>query len=126
MLAKAKSGPLAQLAEHLTFNQVVAGSKPARLTTDTNLTPDDLITLLKGYLTFKNNRNVALDCRHPTDRQVSCECEGSELTTLSEALSAYRICAKAEGLSPKTVEWVTGSVGYFADFLGDEASDLVE
>jgi len=48
------------------------------------------------------------------------------LTTLSEALSAYRICAKAEGLSPKTVEWVTGSVGYFADFLGDEASDLVE
>ena len=27
-------GPLAQLAEHLTFNQVVAGSRPARLTTN--------------------------------------------------------------------------------------------
>jgi hypothetical protein len=29
-----RSGPLAQLVEQLTFNQWVAGSNPARLTTD--------------------------------------------------------------------------------------------
>ena len=29
--AETSGGPLAQLAEHLTFNQVVAGSRPARL-----------------------------------------------------------------------------------------------
>jgi len=46
------------------------------------------------------------------------------LTTLSEAVAAYRICAKAEGLSPKTVDWVTSAVGYFSEFLGDEANDL--
>jgi len=46
------------------------------------------------------------------------------LTTLSEALAAYRICAKAEGLSPKTVDWVTSAVGYFSEFLGGEANDL--
>jgi site-specific recombinase XerD len=38
--------------------------------------------------------------------------------TLSDALAAYRICAKAEGKSPDTVTWVTGSVGYFRDFMG--------
>jgi len=41
------------------------------------------------------------------------------LTTFSDALAAYRICAKAEGKSPKTIRWVTSSVGYFSDFLGD-------
>lgn len=42
------------------------------------------------------------------------------MTTLSEALAAYRICAQAEGRSPRTVEWVTSSMRYFADFLGED------
>jgi len=46
------------------------------------------------------------------------------LTTLSEALAAYRICAKAEGLSLKTVNWISDTVGYFSEFLGDGANDL--
>ncbi len=35
-----KSGPLAQLVEQLTFNQWVAGSNPARLTTFSNKCDD--------------------------------------------------------------------------------------
>jgi hypothetical protein len=41
------------------------------------------------------------------------------LTTLFDALAAYRICAKAEEKSPKTIKWVTSSVSYFSNFLGD-------
>ena len=40
------------------------------------------------------------------------------MATLSEALSAYRICAQAEGKSPKTIRWIMSSVSYFSEFLG--------
>ena len=40
------------------------------------------------------------------------------MTTISEALAAYHICARAEGRSPKTIQWITASVGYFIEFLG--------
>ena len=42
------------------------------------------------------------------------------MTTLPEALTAYRICARAEGKSPRTIEWVTSSVRHFSEFLGDQ------
>ncbi|UCG82808.1 MAG: hypothetical protein JSW38_11585, partial [Dehalococcoidia bacterium] len=42
------------------------------------------------------------------------------MATISEALAAYRICARAEGRSPKTIGWITSSVGYFTDFLGGD------
>jgi len=42
------------------------------------------------------------------------------VATLSEALTAYRICAQAEGKSPRTVRWIISSVTYFSDFLGPE------
>lgn len=42
------------------------------------------------------------------------------MTKLSDALAAYRICAKAEGRSDRTIGWATSSVGYFADFLGGD------
>jgi len=38
--------------------------------------------------------------------------------TLTEALAAYRICAQAEGKSPRTVTWIMSSVPYFEDYLG--------
>ena len=44
--------------------------------------------------------------------------------TISEAVAAYRICAQAEGLSPKTVRWITTSVSYFCEFLGPERQDV--
>ena len=47
------------------------------------------------------------------------------MTTLSDALIAYRVCAKAEGKSPRTIEWVTSSVGYFWEFLGNNP-DIVD
>lgn len=40
------------------------------------------------------------------------------MATLSDALTAYCICARAEGKSPKTIQWITSSVGYFTEFLG--------
>ena len=42
------------------------------------------------------------------------------MTTISEALAAYRICAKAEGKSQRTIGWVNSSVSYFCQFLGDK------
>ena len=46
------------------------------------------------------------------------------MATLQDALTAYRICAKAEGKSAKTIGWTTDAVGYFADFLGGEGIEL--
>ena len=46
------------------------------------------------------------------------------MTTLAEALTAYRICAQAEGKSPKTVQWIMSSVTYFGEFLGPERQDI--
>jgi len=46
------------------------------------------------------------------------------MTTLTDALAAYRICAKAEGKSYKTVDWVCDTVRYFSEFLGEQANDL--
>ncbi len=37
-----------------------------------------------------------------------------------EAVTAYKTYARAEGKSPKTVEWATRSVKYFAEFLGPD------
>ena len=42
------------------------------------------------------------------------------MTTLSDALVAYHICAKAEGMSPRTISWVTDAIRYFSDFLGGD------
>jgi len=44
--------------------------------------------------------------------------------TLSDALTAYRTYARAEGKSPKTITWITSSMGYFADFLGPDQQDI--
>jgi len=44
--------------------------------------------------------------------------------TLQDALVAYRTYARAEGKSPKTIRWVTSSVGYFAAFLGPQHQDI--
>jgi hypothetical protein len=40
------------------------------------------------------------------------------LATLADALAACRICAQAEGKSPKTVRWIMSSVTYFGEYLG--------
>jgi hypothetical protein len=45
------------------------------------------------------------------------------MATLADALTAYRICAKAEGKSYKTVDWVCDTVRYFSEFLGDQSID---
>jgi len=51
---------------------------------------------------------------------LSCQRREYELSTLSQALTAYRIFAKAEGKSPRTVEWITSSVQHFIEFLGGD------
>jgi len=54
--------------------------------------------------------------------RITLSCEHREVAAikLSDALTAYRICAKAEGKSPRTIGWITSSVGYFARFLGGD------
>jgi len=40
------------------------------------------------------------------------------ISTLSDAVAAYRVIAQAEGKSPRTIEWVESSTRYFQKFLG--------
>jgi integrase/recombinase XerD len=44
--------------------------------------------------------------------------------TLQDALVVYRTYARAEGKSPKTVDWIVSSVGYFAGFLSPKQQDI--
>jgi hypothetical protein len=103
-------GPLAQQAEQLTLNQPVTGSSPVRLTTKLDRAADFP----------KTSANVAQCCKQPSKQSLNCQSKEFALTTLSDALAAYRICAKAEGKSPKTVRFVVQSVSYFGAFLGGD------
>ncbi len=103
-------GPLAQQGEQLTLNQQVQGSSPWRLTTKLRTAADFP----------KTSPNVAQSCKQPSKHPLNCQSKEFELTTLSDALAAYSICAKAEGKSPKTVRFVVQSVSYFGAFLGGD------
>ena len=41
------------------------------------------------------------------------------MTTFSDGLAAYKICAQAEGKSQRTVGWISDIAGYFDELLGD-------
>jgi integrase/recombinase XerD len=43
---------------------------------------------------------------------------------LQQAVSIYNVCARAEGKSERTIEWVTSAVRYLGRFLGNEAADI--
>jgi hypothetical protein len=105
-------GPLAQQAEQLTLNQPVTGSSPVRLT----------IKLTTAADFPKNARNVAQSRKQSSEHPVNCQSKQFELTTLSDVLAAYRIYAKTEGKSPKTVRFIIQSVNYFGAFLGENQS----
>ena len=94
------------------------GSNPSRDATASILAPDQLISNKKGNCFNKNARYVALCCSPLPDRGLSLKGEDREMATLSDVLSAYQICAQAEGRSPKTIRWIVSSVYYFSDFLG--------
>ncbi len=74
--------------------------------------------------TPKNPYYVAL--RRSPRRVSGLSSQGEEhtVTTLAEALTAYRICAQAEGKSSKTVRWIMSSVTYFGEFLGPKRQDV--
>jgi hypothetical protein len=44
--------------------------------------------------------------------------------TIQDELVAYKTYAKAEGKSPKTIDWFVSSMGYFAEFLGPRHQDI--
>ena len=68
---------------------------------------------------------TAPKCHHQKPSStVNYQCEEFEVMTLQDALIAYRTYARAEGKSPKTIRWVSQSVGYFADFLGSDNQDI--
>ena len=43
---------------------------------------------------------------------------------LQEAVRLYTVCAKADGKSDRTIEWVTCAARYLGRFLGDESADI--
>ena len=53
MLSFQVAGPLAQVVEHLTFNERVAGSSPARLI-------NNLLTILEPHHTLRVTRRVII------------------------------------------------------------------
>ena len=67
-----------------------------------------------------NTQKVAQSRRSATPTPLDCQSKEFDVSTLSEALSAYSICAKAEGKSPKTIRHVVQTVGYFRDFMGGD------
>ena len=69
------------------------GSNPSRLTTNTKSPLDDPLNGKKGHLIDKNGIESRCQRLSPL---LSCRCEESELATLLDALTAYRICAKAD------------------------------
>jgi len=42
------------------------------------------------------------------------------MITISEAMAAYSICARAKVKSPRTMEWILASMKYFMNFLGGD------
>ena len=42
------------------------------------------------------------------------------MTTLTDGLRIYRVVARPENPSPRTVEWITCSVCWFMEFLGTD------
>jgi len=42
-----------------------------------------------------------------------------DMKNVENILTAYRVCARAEAKSPKSIRSTTQAVGYFADYLGD-------
>jgi site-specific recombinase XerD len=47
-----------------------------------------------------------------------------DMITFTKGLAAYRIFAQASGHSKRTIQWIEGSVRYFAEFLGDKQDVL--
>jgi site-specific recombinase XerD len=48
------------------------------------------------------------------------------MMSLQQAIAQYRLFALAEGRSPRTIEWVTRSVGYFGLYLGEKQDDITK
>jgi len=86
------------------------GSNPTRLTPQREGAPD-----------FPPGARKVVQSRiNKLAEAVSCQRRESELATFSDALTAYSICAKAEGMSPKTVSGVSDAIRYFTRFLGGD------
>lgn len=47
------------------------------------------------------------------------------MTTLSDAINAYKICAKAENRSVHTIAWMCRVGGYFSEFLDDTSLEKI-
>ena len=86
--------------------------RPTQAVTSSNLVSRSTLTGQDPALVFPNFSDHP---KGPYGRPM--------LTKLSEAISAYRMIAAADGKSPKTIEWVTGSVRLFQKFL-DRDPDL--
>ncbi len=97
------------------------GSNPSRDALALVFAPDQGTNAKKGNCFDENPLNRHSQKVSPS---IGYQCKEFEVMTLSDALVAYRTYARAEGKSPKTIRWITSSVGYFSNFLGPERQDI--
>jgi len=97
------------------------GSNPSRDASASILALSQVIDSEKGNCFDKNPLNCHSQSPLPS---VGYQCKEFEVMTLQDGLVAYKTYARAEGKSPKTIRWITSSVGYFADFLGPDQQDI--
>ena len=99
--AQRPAGGGSSVVELLPSKQVVAGSIPVPRSTDSRRAP-------------------AVDLVFPNSTvRAPCTYGSPVISTLTDAIAAYRVLAQAEGSSPKTISWVTESAHYLDRFLGE-------
>ncbi|MFC1847860.1 tyrosine-type recombinase/integrase [Chloroflexota bacterium] len=103
--------------DNITFNQGVAGSNPARLTLLSGGAPDSPKTNADPRSGYHVNRRNGTSPGKPHPDHWHRQ---REYPDFSQALAAYRTCARVEGLSPRTIEGTESAVRYFAEFLGGD------
>ena|GEM_PF-276918 len=105
-------GPLAQLAEHLTFNQAVLGSNPRRLTKPT-------FEAKSVKVAFRQPKKMVSVHMIPLNPQARGEARPSHLINSSELEGLFRLflyTCKSEGLSIYTIRDYNDKVGQFVGF----------
>jgi hypothetical protein len=91
------------------------GSNPSRLTFELDRALD--------Y--FKNIQHVTLSCIFPQQHTTRCKTEEFKVMTVSDAITAYTICSKAEQKSTRTIDWVISAVNLFSQFLGETTLESI-
>ena len=76
------------------------------------------VTALPNFSGFA--RKVAQSSISTQSGLLTSDNEDSDMITISQGLQQYKIYAQAAGHSQRTINWITSSVRYFSEFLGEK------